>query len=73
MRQQTACFRWNIRRLSATFRLRRPRGKDESMRRTMRYEFTGSCLLVLILIAIGFGIPWAIKHVINNTIAVETD
>ncbi|HPG00809.1 MAG TPA: hypothetical protein PLE77_12135 [Kiritimatiellia bacterium] len=43
------------------------------MRRTIRYEFTGSCLLVLILIAIGFGIPWAIKHVINNTIAVETD
>jgi hypothetical protein len=29
--------------------------------------------LVLVLILIGIGIPWAIKHIINNTIMIESD
>jgi hypothetical protein len=48
------------------------KGKEQ-MSRTTRYEFRGSCLWLLILIAIGIGIPWAIKHLINNTVAVEWD
>ena len=41
------------------------------MHKVTKLEFRGSGFLVLILIMTGIGIPWAIIHLINNTVAIE--
>jgi hypothetical protein len=45
--------------------------EDIPVHKVTKLEFRGSGLLVLFLMITTIGIPWAIIHLINNTVAIE--